>query len=203
MTSPIFAERQTRINIPMRANFAVQLVTFCCATTAMLVFASMEPETAGYAGVRVGRLCFYNGTCSRAMGASLLVYRQGQGSDVYFQPCGEMVENEATYLGGNQIFGFGKCFHPSRTWLCLPSWLIASLWLVQLSLSRRLRGEAWDGHAWWSTLIVAALASIAMFVSSPMISITALTWLTVFLLFSWIGHAMRRVRRRNLTRMTR
>ena len=164
----------------MRNCHSIQFATFFCVFTATFAFACIAPGTAGYAGVRIGRLCFYNGTCSRAMGASLLVYRQGEGTDVYFQPCAEMVENEATYLGGNQIFGFGKSFHPSRTWLCLPFWLVVTLWFVQLARSKcsrnAFRGEF---NALRPTLVASALASILMLAFSPMLSITALTWSTV------------------------
>ena len=185
----------------MRPNIAIRLAIIFCLVTALLAFACLTPDSAGYAGVRIGRLCFYNGTCSRAIGASLLVYQQGEGSDVYFQPCAEMVENEATYLGGNQVFGFGKNFHPSRTWICLPSWLVAILWLWQALRSRTIQLDFRDeNHARWTSIVVAVLSSIALFVYSPMLSITTITWLTIILFCSWLAEAMRHVRKRNMAR---
>ena len=182
----------------MRSHFAIQLATFFCLFTAILAFACMTPDIAGYAGVRLRRLCLYNGTCSRAIGASVLIYRQGEGADVYFQSCDEMSENEATYLGGNQTFGFGKNFHPSRTWVCLPFWFVVFLWLVQVWRSQRIRHNLDDvTHVWWRAPILAALASSVMFLWAPMHPITVTTWSTVILACSWCIAAIRRIRQRN------
>ena len=164
---------------------SIRILTAFCLVASWGTVATFPSDEAGFAGLRIGRTCFYNGICSRAIGASVLSYPLGSGVDVYFQPRGKMVENEATYLGGNHTFGFGRHLEWTRMWFCLPLWAVGSCWAIQFGFGFRRDWICLGGGA--------ALAVLGLWLL-PMRALTVLTWATGLLFLAWIVMGMRSLR---------